>query len=63
MIVGDTTLELGFLISVGLEFWIGKGQVVALNFRVRLGELPQQAAGTERLSECLHFQRSVVAAK
>lgn len=40
MAVGDTTLELGFLTSVELEFWIGKGQVAALNFSVRSVELP-----------------------
>lgn len=57
MAVGDTTSELELLISVGTELWIGRGQVVVLNFRVRLGE-----AGTERPLECFDFQRSVMAA-
>ena len=41
MVVGDITSEPEVLISVGTESWIDRGKMVTLNFRERLGELPQ----------------------
>lgn len=41
VVVGDLTLEPGFPVSLRLTgFWIGGGQVVALYFTVKVGELP-----------------------
>ena len=40
-VVGDPTLEPGFPISLRLTgFWIDGGQVMALYFTVKVGELP-----------------------
>ena len=41
VVVGDPTLEQGFPISLRLTgLWIGRGQVVALYFTVKVGGLP-----------------------